>query len=76
MNAVRFAPANWTVPVATFALRHLGERLASGDRPSLAQLASAVAQIYSGLTESYKKVSLSDRAQIDVAAAPILAALH
>jgi hypothetical protein len=76
VNAVRFAPASWTVPVATFALRHLGERLASGDRPSLAQIATAVAQIYSGLTESYKKVSLSDRAQIDAAAAPVLAALH
>ncbi len=76
VNALRFAPASWTVPVATFALRHLGERLASGDRPSLAQIATAVAQIYSGLTESYKKVSLSDRAQIDAAAAPVLAALH
>ncbi|MFN2602206.1 MAG: hypothetical protein ABR582_05555 [Gemmatimonadaceae bacterium] len=76
VNAVRFAPSSWTVPVATFALRNLGERIASGDRPSLAQIVTAVAQIYSGLTESYKKVSLSDRAQIDAAAAPVLAALH
>jgi hypothetical protein len=36
---------------------------------------TAVAQIYSGLTESYKKVSSSDRVQIDAAAAPVLAAL-
>jgi len=76
VNAVRFAPSSWTASVTLFGLRHLGERLASGDRPSLAQIATAAAQIYSGLTESYKKVSLSDRAQIDAAAAPVLAALH
>jgi hypothetical protein len=76
VNAVRFAPSSWTASVTLFGLRHLNERLASGDRPSLAQIATAAAQIYSGLTESYKKVSLSDRAQIDAAAAPVLAALH
>jgi len=76
VNAVRFAPASWTVSVTTFALRHLGERLASGDRPSLAQIATAVAQINSGLTESYKKISVSDRALVNAAATPVLAALQ
>ena len=75
VNAVRFAPSGWTIPVAKFALQNLAERIASGDRPSLSQIATAVAQIYNGLTESYKHVSVSDRAQLDAAAAPVLAAL-
>ena len=76
VNAVRFAPAGWTVPVATFALRNLGERLSAGERPTLAQIVTAIADIYSGLGEAYKKVGVSDRAKLDLAAAPVLAALH
>jgi len=76
VNAVRFAPAGWTVPVAKFALRNLGERLAAGERPTLAQIVTAIADIYSGLSEAYKKVDVSDRATLDALAAPVLSALR
>jgi hypothetical protein len=76
VNAVRFAPAGWTMSVATFGLRNLGERLAAGERPTLAQIVTAITDIYSGLTEAYKKVGVSDRAKLDGLAAPVLAALQ
>jgi hypothetical protein len=55
VNAVRFAPAGWTVPVAKFALRNLGERLAAGERPTLAQIVTAIADIYSGTIGGVQK---------------------
>lgn len=76
LHAVQFAPSSWTMSVATFGLRNLGERLATGERPTLAQIATAITQIYSGITEAYKKVGASDRAKLDVLAAPVLAALR
>jgi hypothetical protein len=75
VNAVRFAPASWTLPVATFALRHIGERLASGDRPSLASIANAITQIYSGLTEANKKLAVADRPSVEALALQVVAAL-
>jgi hypothetical protein len=76
VNAVRFAPAGWTMSVAKFGLRNLGERLAAGERPTLAQIVTAIADIYSGLSSAYGKVGVSDRANLDALAAPVLAALR
>jgi len=75
VNAVRFAPSGWTLPVATFALRHISERLASGDRPSLASIATAITQIYSGLTEANKKLPVADRGKLEPIIAQIVALL-
>jgi hypothetical protein len=76
LNAMRSTPPGWTMSVATFGLRNLGERLAAGERPTLAELATSIARIYSGLAEGYKKVGVSDRANLDALAAPVLAALQ
>lgn len=75
VNAVRFAPAGWTLPVASFALRNVGSRLAAGDRPSLTDIVKAVASVYSALAEANKKVPVSDRATLDALVQPVLAAL-
>jgi hypothetical protein len=75
VNAVRFSPASWTLPVATFGLRHINERIADGQRPSVDQVATATAQVTAALTEAYKKVPVADRAKIDALAQPLLAAL-
>ncbi|MDP9179296.1 MAG: hypothetical protein M3O61_16595, partial [Gemmatimonadota bacterium] len=75
VNAVRFAPAGWTVPVASFALRNVGSRLADGDRPSLTDIAKAIASVYGALTEANKKVPVADRATLDALVKPVLAAL-
>ena len=76
VNAVRFAPAVWTVPVASFALRNVNERVNAGERPTgVTQIAQAIASVYSALTEAYKKVPTADRAGLAALAQPVLAAL-
>ena len=75
VNAVRFAPSGWTLPVATFALRHISDRLASGDRPSLASIATVITQIYSGLNEANKKLPVGDRSKVESLALQVIAAL-
>jgi hypothetical protein len=75
VNAVRFAPVPWTLPVASFGLRHLNERIADGQRPTVEQTAMAIAQVTTALTEAYKKVPVADRAKIDALGQPLLAAL-
>jgi hypothetical protein len=75
VNAVRFAPASWTLNVTLFALRHLNERIADGQRPTLEQVALAIAQVTTALTEAYKKVPLADRAKLDALGQPLLTAL-
>ena len=76
VNAVRFAPASWTVPVASFALRHLNERLIQGERPtSLDQIIMAIGSVNTGLTEAYRKVTAADRLKLEALAQPVLAAL-
>lgn len=75
VNAVRFAPAGWTVPVASLALRNVSSRLADGDRPSLTDIAKAVVSVYGALAEAYKKIPVSDRATLDALGQPVLAAL-
>lgn len=75
VNAVRFAPANWTLPVATFALRHISERLAAGDRPSLASIVTVITQLYSGLTTANNKLPVADRGKLDPLVAQLVATL-
>jgi hypothetical protein len=75
VNAVRFAPSGWTLSVATFGLRHVGERLSNGERPSVAQIASAISSITSALTEAYRKITVTDRAKLEVLGQTVLAAL-
>jgi hypothetical protein len=76
VNAVKFAPNAWATSVATFGLRHLNERIAAGEKPSTADnLALAATQVNSLVTESYKKIPVTDRAKVDALAQPLLAAL-
>ena len=75
VNAVRFAPSGWTVPVASFALRNVSSRLAQGDRPSLTDIAKAIASVYGALAETNKKVPLGDRGTIDALGTSVIAAL-
>ena len=75
VNAVRFAPAGWTVPVASFALRNVSSRLADGDRPSFTDIAKAIVSVYGALAEANKKVPLGDRATLDALGTSVLAAL-
>ena len=76
LNAVKFAPSGWTSAVGTFGLRHLNERIAAGERPANAeQVAMAITQINSTLTEAYKKVPMSERAALEALARPVIASL-
>ena len=77
LNAVKFSPNAWATSVATFGLRHLNERLAAGEKPATADLlATARAQVSSLVNESYKKISVADRAKVDALAQPVLSALQ
>ena len=76
VNAVRFAPPGWTLSVASFGLIHIDTRIRDGERPtSIAQVASAIASIYTALTESYRKVPVADRPAIDALAQRVLGML-
>lgn len=76
VNAVRFAPASWTLSVSSFGLRHLNERLMNGDRPTSAeQIATAITSVNTALTEAYRKVTVADRAKLEALGQPVLAAL-
>jgi hypothetical protein len=77
LNAVKFSPSTWTMSVTGFALRHLDERLKTGDRPATAeQRAVAIMQVNSAVTEANKKISVSDRAQIAALAQSVLSGLQ
>ena len=77
LNAVKFAPATWTTSAASFALRHLNERLKVGDRPlNVDQRTTAITQVNSALAEASKKISAAERAQLDALAQPVLLALQ
>lgn len=77
VNAVNFAPTSWTMSVATFGLRHLDEREKAGDRPTTAELrATAISSVNSALTAAGKKVSASEKSQLDALAKPVLAGLQ
>lgn len=75
-NAVRFAPAGWTLSVSGFGLRHVSERLMNGDGPTGAeQIAMAIISVNSALTEAYRKVTVADRVKLEALGQPVLAAL-
>ena len=77
LNAVKFSPTTWTTAVTSFALRHVDERLMSGDRPATAELrATAIMQVNSAVTEANKKVATSERAQISALAQTVLGGLQ
>lgn len=76
VNAVRFAPAGWTLSVSSFGLRHVNERLGAGEGPTSAeQIAMAIASVNTALTEAYRKVSATDRPKVEALGQPVLAAL-
>lgn len=65
VQAVRFAPGAWTAAVATFGMRHLVERLESGDRPPRAeQVVDAAADVNAALAEVNRRVPAVERAPI------------
>ena len=77
LNAERFSPNAWAAAVTSFALRHLNERMQSGERPADATAkATALSQINSTLSESAKKVSATDMTKLNTLAAPILTILR
>jgi hypothetical protein len=76
LNAVKFAPNTWASAAGTFALRHLNERIAAGERPANPeQTTTAIMQVNSTLAEAFKKVPLSDRPALDALARTVLASL-
>jgi hypothetical protein len=75
LNAIRFAPNSWTTSVATFALRHLLERLLTGDRPGAAQIATVTTTVNTAVTEANRKNALADRPAIQTLGQRVLAAL-
>jgi hypothetical protein len=75
LNAIRFAPNSWTTSVATFALRHLLERLLTGDRPGAAQIATVTTTVNTAVTEANRKNALADRPAIQTLGQQVLAAL-
>lgn len=77
LNAARFSPASWTMSATQFGLRHLDERIKSGDRPTAADaVAAAVASVNSAMMEANKKVTVAERAQLAALAQPVLTALQ
>ena len=75
VNAIRFAPVSWTTAVASFGLRHLIERLQSGDRPRADQVATAMAQLNTAVTEATRKVPVTDRPALEVLGQQVAALL-
>ncbi|MEO8451299.1 MAG: hypothetical protein ABI647_16005 [Gemmatimonadota bacterium] len=74
--AAQYAPAKWTVAVATFGLTHILERLNGGDRPTTpANVTAAKAQLSGGMTEVAKKVSAAELTVIQALADQIKAKL-
>ncbi len=77
MHAAKFAPTAWTMSVTRFGLRHLDERIKSGDRPIAPDVvAVAIAAVNSALMEANKKVTVAERAQLAALAQPVLTALQ
>jgi hypothetical protein len=76
VNAARFAPPSWTTNVTAFGLRHLLERLQSGDKPVTPdQITMAVTQVNTTLTEAFRKIVTTDRPALQTLANQVLALL-
>jgi hypothetical protein len=54
-NAVNFSPIGWVPAVATFALQHLRDRLAAGERPGPAQMTEAVERVNAAVQQAIQK---------------------
>ena len=63
-SALNFAPAAWTYNVASFAFKHLNERLDAGDKPAATALQGARDAIASAVMIAQKKVAVSQRPTI------------
>lgn len=74
-NAVNFSPIGWVPSVATFALQHLRERLAAGERPTQAQMADAVTRVNSTVQMATQKSPASARPGIQALGQQVLALL-
>ena len=75
LNAAKFAPASWITNVTAFGLRHLSERLASGDRPRTDQIAMAVTQVNATLAEVTRRAPAAEQPALQALAQQVLAAL-
>ncbi len=76
LQAVVFSPSAWTVTTMTFALRHLLERQAAGDRPARPeQRTEAATTVNRAVTEAARKVPLAERAVLILLAEQVLAGL-
>jgi hypothetical protein len=75
VNAQRFAPLAWATAVTTFGLRHLVERLSTGDRPRADQIAMALTAVNTAVTEANRRVPMADRAGISALGQQVLALL-
>ncbi len=75
-GGVHHAPNAWTTAVATFSLKHILERLNSGDiPPNAASRSFAIAQIDGAITEAGSKVSAADLTALKALAAQVKAKL-
>ena len=54
-NAINFSPISWVPAVATFALQHLRDRLAAGERPGPAQIPAAVTRVNAAVQQATQK---------------------
>jgi len=76
LNAVRFSPNGWATATTTFGLKHLLDRLATGDRPQRAdQIAMVVTTVNTAVTEATRKVPIADRAGLQALGQQVVAAL-
>ncbi len=76
VQTARFAPNGWANSATSFALRHLLERLATGDRPTRPeQIAEARAEVVQAVTEASRKVPMADRPGLAALGEQVLAAL-
>ncbi len=75
-EAARFAPNEWTTAVTKFALEHLLERLAAGDRPMRPeQITEAIADVNRAILTANRKVAVSDRPLLQALGEQVIAAL-
>ena len=75
-QAIRFAPAGWTLNVAEFGFRHLEERQAVGDLPRTAQdRADAALSIANALADLKRKLPAAQLASLQARADRILSVM-
>ena len=75
LNAIRFAPATWVTNATGFGLRHLLERLQSGDRPKADQITGVTETLQSVQTEIGRRAPLADRPALQALVQQVVATL-